>query len=93
MGTVRLGSFSNDAIVFEADYNDANKKVRSVRCINNSDSNGRITLIDPSDKTIVAQVTFLGGTTSYNVAGQAVTVNADGSVDIPYDVRLDHPIP
>ncbi|MCA1807744.1 MAG: hypothetical protein LC687_07850 [Actinobacteria bacterium] len=93
MGTIRLGSFVDGAIEFFAEYNDGNKRVKNVSCVNNSGGNGRITVIEPSDKSIVAQVTFLGGTTSYNISGNSVTVNADGSVDIPYEIRLDHPVP
>lgn len=93
MATVFLGSFADDTIRFEADFNDGNKRITTVRCINASGSNARVTLIDPADDTIVAQVTMPGGTTQYNVAGQAVTVEEDGEVIVPYIVRLDFPVP
>lgn len=95
MGTVFLGSFAAGAITFEADYNDNNRNITRVRCIHTGSGNARITLYDPDEttRTIVHQVTLNPGTTTFNVSGQRVTVNPDGSVDVPYGVQLDYPVP
>lgn len=91
MGTLVVGSFANEQIVFEVDYNDANLRVSTLRCVNNGDMNARGTLIEPEDGSIVAQAIFVPGTTQLAVAGNKVKVLPNGTLAIPYETRLEYP--
>ena len=94
MATIRLGSFQGDTVIFEADYHDGNKRVMAVRCINNGSANARGTLLEQADSSIVGQATFLPGTTQINIPqGKTVTIDAVMGATMPYELRLEYPVP
>lgn len=92
MPTVELARFAEGAVRVECDYSAGNRRVTAVRCVNNGTGNLRATLLNP-DNSIAHQTTFLSGTTQLNVAGQQVTLDAEGYPQMPYIVRLDYPVP
>jgi hypothetical protein len=94
MATIRLAAFSNNTVIFEADYHDGNRRVTRVRCINGGSHNARGTVTD-TDGTIVAQATFLAGqTTQYNIPqGKTVTIDEYGDEDFPYITNFEYPSP
>lgn len=93
MGVIALGSFGpNGEVKFEADFNDTNRRITRIRCINQGSGSARVTLLEPAGNTIVAQTVFLpNSTTQFNVSGQQVIVGPEG-VDIPYNTRIQYPV-
>ena len=92
VSTIQPAQMAGGAVTFEADYNDGNKRITKVRCINNGTANARATVIDRADNTIVAQTTFLAGqTTQINLAGQAVTFDEFNDPSFPYRTMFEYP--
>ena len=94
VATIQLAQFDNERVTFQADYNDGNKRITRVRCINNGLYNARATVIDKTDSSIVAQVTFPAGQTLvYNIAGQQVTFDEFNDPSFPYRTMFEYPAP
>ena len=102
MPTLIIATFDDDAVVFELEYVEVNRKITLIRCANNGSGNARGTLIDRITDAIVAQAVFVSGqiTTRDVVGNYRVEFVPDphlpGSpnmVELPYKTFIEYPVP
>ncbi len=102
MATLTVATFDNDAVIFELEYVEVNRKITLIRCINDGSGNARGTLIDRETDAIVAQAIFVPGqTTPINVVGNyrvefVPDPHFPGSpdmVELPYKTFIEYPVP